>query len=1530
MIRAHARPQVASGQRTIVDNLEAATDSERGKKAADTLWRLGRNAGSIDDPMTSEFALSALAELEQLQHGTPGAMRDVLEGAQMSAEQLNVEYFHGVIEILQNADDFHASHVRVGVRIRSGGGRELVIAHNGDRVRINHVLPMTHAFVSTKREDPRAKGRFGIGLKTLGRLGDTLTVHCEPYHFTIEGSRVRAASPECSIAGFFDGSSSETLFELQLRKGFDLNKFQSWFASLGSTSMLFLDSVRSLELVDLRRRMKRSTLHKLTELNVGTVSLPGITEPCRVSKFDDPQTGRSWDRYEISRGVPNNIRRSYKATGVTMPMAVAIPRQPGDRQQLYAGLPLELSTALPLSLNAQFDVDVARRGIQHEKLNKWLFTQLADLTGAIALDRLVRTPKQAWCTIPLRSEQGVPDDFWIGEQIAEFVRVVQSRVQRGLQVVVDGEKRRLRDLVYEADSLEGLLGHKEVAGLRPRLVLVPKSARDREVRWRKVLGDIAGAALIDVPEALKLLDWEDEDLGLHDVRWFIKLARAAIDANLGSTLWLQRSILTAESRRIVPPQADEEEELLLRSAQPDSFASRLGLVHVIHPSYLTNSPDAVAVCGWLEENQMLRQSPDGESTLRALAARDGSKTPIVLSDEELRLLRDALASVSQSVQHEVGHAIGRVITLDILHWKEGKRVVGQGRPAESYFPASIEDRKDGWSKAAGATPGLSWIHPRYEEVLRRSGRRRAGSGDPRPLAARALLGLIGVEVAPRLVQPDRIETRYGDPASPIEHAELSSTQAAALAGFQRHATHLKDDTLSPDLVAVLRDIQIERGVRARRERARALLLTLAREWQRLYATHVSAKAVWSYGSWHTAGTIPATWLARAMDEIWLTSEDGQKKPPRELALRTHATAAIYGDDPGSFIEEIAENDGLSHVLSALGVQVDPQVSEMIDQLVALRAQGGVVDAKAVSLRYAAIGAACGRRDLSPDDLVGDLTLRKLRARFGVQHAKKPGLIYTEGRWLPPAGVFSGAPIFGQRRPFVSERSSAERLWRALGVVAPSIGDCVDVLEEMAHEASEAPDEQVLVNVYNYIESKLGTSTARERARLGKLPLWTGHAWQTKRPVYVVDDTQISEALSAHLPVWQLPVSAPAVNELITLVGASRLTEAAFNPVVHKTAFVLDATIQSRFETAVGLLREWLSRRDRKLFEALAIPWGELAAARIAVDNDLELELVLDDAIRVQVPARAHVSRSPLTFYFSDLESVGADDAGGEQVASLFMGGDFDKLALVWSNSWDKAGTGAVGAITLVSDAGAEETLADLFQQASGTTGVPRRGKTKQMVAKEVSPSSAAEPLPVRRLKGIEDLQDKSAHLEKGVGTVATRASGRRGLHDELPPGKTIGGSAPAPTRAPLAYSAEEKDLLALQVLQAAINGESEELLDYRHLRGIGADALDKLRRYFEIKASYGALPDEVTLTANEADRAFRERDKYLLAVVAGLEEGYETVVKIFANPLRSLEVKGTTSITLTGVSGQRQALEVRFPAGPASTPLATRAVDDPS
>jgi hypothetical protein len=239
------------------------TQVSPGRVAARELWRVGVAKAEIDDPLTPEFAADALSELELIEHETPGALREVLEGAQMSAEQLSTESFHGLIEIVQNADDLRASEVRVALR-RSPGRAQLLVAHDGQRVELRHVLAMALAFVSTKRDDPVAKGRFGAGLKTLGRLGTGLTVHCAPYDFAIEGNSVRRAEPAAAIDAFFEVGSADTLLVLELREGFDADEFRTWFESLGAEALLFLDTVRTLRLMDIEKRRALAT-HRLTD-----------------------------------------------------------------------------------------------------------------------------------------------------------------------------------------------------------------------------------------------------------------------------------------------------------------------------------------------------------------------------------------------------------------------------------------------------------------------------------------------------------------------------------------------------------------------------------------------------------------------------------------------------------------------------------------------------------------------------------------------------------------------------------------------------------------------------------------------------------------------------------------------------------------------------------------------------------------------------------------------------------------------------------------------------------------------------------------------------------------------------------------------------------------------------------------------------------------------------------------------------------------------------------------------------------------
>jgi hypothetical protein len=905
---------------------------------------------------------------------------------------------------------------------------------------------------------------------------------------------------------------------------------------------------------------------------------------------------------------------------------------------------------------------------------------------------------------------------------------------------------------------------------------------------------------------------------------------------------------------------------------------------------------------------MLRDAPDAYGSLQAIATHGKKKQRIALDDACLRLVRDALENVSSSKVKQLGRDVGRAVEIDVQRWEDGKRVSGMARSADAYLPARIEDRRDGWSKAAAQTPGIKWIHARYGRVLKQTG---AGA-KKQSLGARAFFRLLGVEDAPRMMQPGYVETRHDDPASPIDFGRLAASRREALAQLGRHATHFKRERLCPDLYLVLKDIQGESNTKVRRERSKALLMTLVREWKRAYAGNLKTQAVYSYRTWHYAGEVPTEWIAQLMDEPWLTNEAGEPRSPSELVARTPATEAIFGDNRDLFAFEIDATLARTPLVRALKVRADPPVSEMIDELKEIRQRHQESDTGRLKLLYTAISAACRKPDPQPSDRVGDLTVRDLRSRFGTRRAKQ-GLVLTAGRWLPPPLVFLGAPIFGHRRAFVSEKP-ATALWRTLRIVRPDLRDCIDVLMELAESPPEAADQEILVNTYQYIETILTDAPAKQVGRLANLPLWAGAKWVTRRPVYVAYESSIARALAHSLPVWEPPVSVETVPKLFEAVGATFLDETCFEPLFHEQAISAGLPHQARFRAAVRLLQDWLARHDRKLSKAHSVSWQQLAEARIAVDPQLKLECRIGRRAPVTVDARVHATRAPLTFYFANTDAIGEDDAGGLVLSAFFTDGDREKLALAWSRCWQRAGKGETGSVSLAEDSGENTSLTDLFKQAKKDARTTRRVTTgaKTRGRKSV-PAEQQTEYPVRRLKALDDLAEKTITLANFGDEASSKPGKRRGLRADIPAGRSIGGRAGcAPRAAPLAYSDQEKEELALLVLQQAINGDLAGLRDYRHLRGVGADALDKLRRFFELKAYYGALPDEVSLTANEVERAIREGKNFYLAVVAGLEEGYDTVVRIVSNPLGNLKVKPSMSVTLTGIHSVRSAIEVRF------------------
>ena len=106
--------------------------------------------------------------------------------------------------------------------------------------------------------------------------------------------------------------------------------------------------------------------------------------------------------------------------------------------------------------------------------------------------------------------------------------------------------------------------------------------------------------------------------------------------------------------------------------------------------------------------------------------------------------------------------------------------------------------------------------------------------------------------------------------------------------------------------------------------------------------------------------------------------------------------------------------------------------------------------------------------------------------------------------------------------------------------------------------------------------------------------------------------------------------------------------------------------------------------------------------------------------------------------------------------------------------------------------------------------------------------------------------------------------------------------------------------------------DPDEIKDVRARHGIGADAVDELGHFYELKmASSAQIPNEVTLTRAQADRAQDDPD-FFLAVVSGLEAGTGDLhVRFIFDPLTRLALRIKGEVTLTGVR-DAEALEYVF------------------
>jgi hypothetical protein len=143
--------------------------------------------------------------------------------------------------------------------------------------------------------------------------------------------------------------------------------------------------------------------------------------------------------------------------------------------------------------------------------------------------------------------------------------------------------------------------------------------------------------------------------------------------------------------------------------------------------------------------------------------------------------------------------------------------------------------------------------------------------------------------------------------------------------------------------------------------------------------------------------------------------------------------------------------------------------------------------------------------------------------------------------------------------------------------------------------------------------------------------------------------------------------------------------------------------------------------------------------------------------------------------------------------------------------------------------------------------------------------------------------------------------------DKTPPPREPNrtGSGPQQRSGTRAYTDIEKETIGLRLARQVLESDAEGIADLRAQHGVGADAMDELRQFYELKVYAGAEPDEIRLTDSEVRRAITSPD-FFLVVISGVEYGSaEPKVRIIAQPLKQLQKLDHRDMRLGGVRKAR-------------------------
>lgn len=1454
----------------------------RAREAARLLFDAPR-AERYYEPVGVVECEAAVDELAACFAAGGGTLREMVDNARAGAQALSSDRLQGISEVLQNADDAGATSVVV-----TFAQRVITAVHDGRPATLRDIHALAAPWLTTKADDESATGRFGIGLSTLHSIAESFEFHSGDYH-------VQLGAPTVAVVADTPPDHSGTLLRVPLRDGALLEPggLLAWADEWDHASLLFLRHIRTVVFSD--HSVERKLHLRVRSSDRVLRHIGGREVKVRRSVVVAPDA-RSWTVERAELPSPAGVRRAHKSTGPTTLVAVALPHQGGERGRVYARLPVA-DIGVPAFLNGEFDPTTGRQALSNTAWNRAIAELVVELWTSALIDQFMSKPTSAWHAVPLDegSAANTGTDA-VDELERSIARQSTAQVAREVRLPVGDHLVALADLAYEDEVLAELLTEDEVAELAGVEHCLTGSLRDPGGRWREVLrvwraAEVPTPRQVDIATALPLA------ASFSDAGRSTALVIAAIESNLHEALRTVGWVRLASGSRIAPP---APRGLPVLTSAADSLATSIGFGAQV--AY--DMGDAAPVLGWLEEHSTLERGMPVGRILERLSAAGGSGTlsPVRLTDDELKRLRAAMEELPRSERQRLGPGIGRAVLLDAFGYAEdGSRQPRRVRPDQAYIPAQIDKDPDSFAVAARSAPGPCWLSPKYQDVLR-SPIGREGFG------ARAMLVTLGASTAPRFVEHPARQFKYGARKGLLRHTPGSpGPRTRALLDLGAEAS--LEDLRSEDLEAVALDIAADRDDALRRRRARAMLASLVQAWPTI-GEHAKVAAANGYYAWTSVGEAPSWWLAHLQDTPWLDDDTGRPRRPTELRQPTPSNLAAYGDEAGVFLHPDLWSERNGEVLSSLGVAGEPTTPDLLDRLRTLRAGGSTEE----SVHRQATGIYRALASRLPMSLAhrargSDPGLHSIRAAFG-----RDELVLTTAGWFPPAHVFRGPPVFGAFRPHVPPVPGAEALWGALLVPEPRASDCLAVLRLLARTPRQGPDlEAVHLDVLRLLMNLLPSASSREIEALRRCPVRTSRGWVRDRPLYAVVDPMVAAGLGDKVPVWD---PGGEVSQFRTLCRPLRIVEVADAQVTaaSKDGAVEDEDATRLLHAAVEHLRDDLARNDPDRHADIAVSWDDLSELVAVIAPALAVSVDLGGkAFEVQVPARAELSSH--AFYLRDPEELRRAEGAGRAVASLFSA-DRRSVAYAWlaavqaaEEQRDVAAVRTAHEVAREDRWRAEQEGQDALSELQADTRKRREGG--RGVSRVGGPGGAHRPpgdagAPDARPRVLVDaarlvLRNEDGAIVRAVPREPRVESPSRGAPALKSPAPN--GATPQQHASYRAYTDLDKEELAVDLLRWVLQGDDQRIVDLRAQRGVGADAVDTLERFFELKAYAGGEPESVRLEPSEVLRALDAGKEFFLVVVSGLEgSAAKPKVRIIDHPLDRLTLTERTAVEYKGIS----------------------------